>query len=151
MTQNIAELIRRYPFIIRIPYQIFRRFQPRYTIGVVGVIINDLGHVLLVEHVFHPDHPWGLPGGWLGRDEEPAIAVVRELSEELQLNTTVKQLLHVEKRFRNHIDMAFLCEPSNSIGELSYELLDYKWVDPKELPSMNTFHEKVIKIAMNTI
>ena len=42
------------------------------------------GQVLLVEHVFHPYAPWGLPGGWIDRNESPSqTAVIRELQEEL--------------------------------------------------------------------
>ncbi|PJF20288.1 MAG: hypothetical protein CUN56_16925, partial [Phototrophicales bacterium] len=110
VTQRIANLIRRYPFIIRFPYLVYRRFQTRYTIGVVGVLLNEMGQVLLVEHVFHPDHPWGLPGGWNGYDEHPAGALLRELEEELQIKATIQQVLHIEKRFKNHIDIAYLCK-----------------------------------------
>lgn len=148
---QLGRLIRRYPFIIRILYPIYRSFQPRFTIGVVGVLVNEVGHILIVEHVFHPQISWGLPGGWIGRNEEPAEAVVRELEEELQLNITVKQILYVEKPSKNHIDMAFLCESSNSIGKLSNELLSYQWADPSQFPPLKKFHKKAIKIALNTV
>lgn len=150
MTQRIANLIRRYPFIIRLPYLLYRRFQTRYTIGVVGVLFNEVGHILIVEHVFHPEHPWGLPGGWIGRDEQPALAILRELEEELKLKANIQQILHIDKRFKNHIDIAFLCEASNEIGDLSFELLGYKWIEPEKLPPLNTFHEKAIEIAIQS-
>lgn len=148
MNRQISNLVRRYPFIIRLPYLVYRRLQTRYTIGAVGVIFNSLGQVLIVEHVFHPHHPWGLPGGWVGYDEEPAFAVVRELEEELQLQATVKGVIHIEKRFKNHLDIAYMCEISNEVGHLSDELLDYRWVYPKDLPSMNSFHLSVIDKAI---
>jgi 8-oxo-dGTP diphosphatase len=151
VTRQFARLIRRYPLLIRLPYLVYRRFQPRYTIGVVGVLINDVGHILIVEHVFHPEHPWGLPGGWIGRNEEPADAVVRELKEELQLDATVKHVLYVKKPARNHIDIAFLCESSNPVGKLSNELLDYQWINPEQLPPLNIFHKHAIKIALSTL
>jgi 8-oxo-dGTP diphosphatase len=151
VTRQFAQLIRRYPLLIRLPYLIYRQFQTRYTIGVVGVLINNVGHILIVEHVFHAEHPWGLPGGWIGNNEEPAEAVVRELKEELQLDATVKQILYVKKPSKNHIDMAFLCESSNTIGKLSNELLDYQWINPEHLPALNTFHQKAIKIALTTL
>ena len=150
MTRRIAELVRRYPLIIRLPYLLFRRFQPRYTIGVVGILINDMGQILIVEHVLHPEHPWGLPGGWIDSDEQPAVAVVRELKEELQLDTIVKDIIHIEKRYKNHIDIAFTCEALNSVGKLSNELLNYQWADPNHLPPLNTFHKSAIEIALKT-
>ena len=151
MTRQFSQLIRRYPLLIRLPYLIYRQFQTRYTIGVVGVLINHAGHILIVEHVFHAERPWGLPGGWIGYNEEPAEAVVRELKEELQLDVTVKQILCVQKPFKNHIDMAFLCESSNPIGELSHELLSYRWVSPEQLPALNPFHQKAIQVALTTL
>ncbi|MFZ9394955.1 MAG: NUDIX domain-containing protein [Erythrobacter sp.] len=51
-----------------------------------NVVITDLdGAVLLLRHSYGPDH-WGLPGGGLGRGEDPAGAAQRELSEELGLD-----------------------------------------------------------------
>jgi len=149
--RQFAGFIRRYPLLIRLPYIVYRRFQPRYTIGVVGVLINNSGQILIVEHVLHPENPWGLPGGWIGKNEEPADAVVRELKEELQLDATVKNVIYIKKPSRNHIDIAFLCEASNTVGTLSHELLDYQWVAPDELPSLNIFHKAAINSALNNL
>jgi 8-oxo-dGTP pyrophosphatase MutT (NUDIX family) len=68
-------------------------FVPRQHVGVVGAIFNNDGQVLVLEHVFRPHFPWGLPGGWINRGEDPALAVARELYEELGLAVEVKQLL----------------------------------------------------------
>jgi 8-oxo-dGTP diphosphatase len=149
--RQFSGFIRRYPLLIRLPYLIYRRFQPRYTIGVVGILINDQGQILIVEHVLHPENPWGLPGGWIGNNEEPAVAVVRELKEELELDAIAKQVIYVKKPSKNHIDIAFLCEASNSVGNISKELLDYRWTDPEQLPSLNIFHKTAIKLALNNL
>jgi len=146
--RRFSQLIRRFPFLIRLPYFAFRLIQSRYTIGVVGVILDESSKILLVEHVFHPDHPWGLPGGWLGHDEDPAVGVIRELAEELNLKAEVLDVLLVERRFRNHIDVAFRCIIHNEIGQLSSELFDYQWVDKNQLPFLNEFHKKAIQIAL---
>ena len=134
---------------MRLPYIVFRRMQTRYTIGVAGVILDANGRVLIVEHVMHPRYPWGLPGGWIGSDEDPAAAVIRELDEELELAAKVTRVLHIAKPFTNHIDMSFLCEPISPVGKLSRELLDHKWTDPKHLPHMHTFHRRSIEIALD--
>ena len=97
----------------------------------------------------HPDYPWGLPGGWIGADEDPAAAVIRELKEELQLSVNVIRVLHIAKSFPNHIDMSFLCETQSAVGKLSRELLDYKWLAPDELPDLHVFHRKSIEIALH--
>ena len=149
MTRQLATVIRRFPSIIRIPYLLFRRLQTRYTIGVVGVILDQRGRVLVVEHLLHPDYPWGLPGGWIRADEDPAAAVLRELEEELQLAAKVVRVLHIAKSFPNHIDMSFLCESQSAVGNLSLELLDHKWLAPDDLPDLRAFHRKSIEIALD--
>ena len=151
VTRQFSEFLRRYPLLLRLPYIVYRRFQPRYTIGVVGVLVNKDRQILIVEHVLHPENPWGLPGGWIGNNEEPADAVVRELKEELELDATAKHIIYVQKPSKNHIDMAFLCEASNTVGKLSNELLDYQWVDPDNLPPLNIFHKAAIKLALNNL
>lgn len=147
MSRQVATLLRRFPVLIRLPYQIFRRLQARYTVGVVGVIFNEQGRVLIVEHVYHAQYPWGLPGGWIGDDEDPAAAILRELREELQLNAEVARVLHIAKPFRNHIDMSFLCHCRSPIGKLNMELLNFCWADPDNLPELQAFHRQSIKIA----
>ncbi|MDE2950347.1 MAG: NUDIX hydrolase [Chloroflexota bacterium] len=149
MSRQIATLIRRFPALIRLPFLIFRRLQSRYTVGVAGVVLNEEGRVLIVEHAYHPRYPWGLPGGWIGEDEDPAEAILRELREELQLAAEVTRVLHTSKPFRNHIDMSFLCNSLSPIGKLSMELLDFCWADPDNLPDLHEFHCQSIKIAVD--
>ncbi len=136
---------------MRFPYLLLRSAQTRYTIGLVAVVIDSQGRVLIVEHVLHPRHPWGLPGGWIGHNEDPAAAISRELREELQLAVRVKSILHIAKPFRNHLDLAFLCEAQSSVGELNRELLSYKWVKPDQLPDLHLFHKKSIEIAFESL
>lgn len=129
----------------------FRGLQARYTVGVVAVVIDSRGRVLIVEHVLHPRHPWGLPGGWIGHNEDPSAAVTRELREELQLAADAVNILHIAKSARSHIDIAFLCQAQGSVGKLSRELLNHKWVKPDQLPSLHPFHKKSIEIAFKTV
>ena len=70
-----------------------RLFAPRHYVGAAGVIFNEAGQMLLIEHVFRPHFPWGLPGGWVEYGETPAETVRREVEEELGLRVEVKQLL----------------------------------------------------------
>ena len=129
----------------------FRSLQARYTLGVVAVVIDSRGRVLIVEHVLHPRYPWGLPGGWMGHNEDPAAAIARELREELQLVVNAAKILHVAKSSRSHIDMAFLCEAQDSVGKLSSELLNHKWIKPDQLPDMHRFHKKSIELAFASV
>jgi 8-oxo-dGTP diphosphatase len=144
---RMAQTIRRIPGLIRLMYYPYRLVQPKYTVGVIGIVFNDEDKVLLVEHVFHPVIPWGLPGGWVNNNENPASAVQRELREELELQVEAQKLIRMEKTEYNHLDMAFLCHASNGIGSLSFELIGYRWCDTAELPQLHRFHYDAIMLA----
>ncbi len=61
---------------------------PNYTVGAVCVLRRD-ERVLLLCQRHRPD--WSFPGGLLGRGEDPATAVVREVREETGLQIEVDQ------------------------------------------------------------
>lgn len=151
MTRHIASLIRRHPAVMRLPCLMFRRLQARYTVGAVAVVIDSRRRVLIVEHLLHPQRPWGLPGGWIGHNEDPSAAIVRELREELQLKADTVKVLHIAKSVRNHIDIAFLCQAQSPVGKLSRELLNHKWVKPDQLPDMRPFHQQSIELAFKSV
>ncbi len=71
----------------------------RMTCGVVAVIPDDQGRVLVVHHTYRRP-AWGLPGGLLGYGEQPAAALSRELHEELGVRATVGPLVHAENDAR---------------------------------------------------
>lgn len=136
----------------------FRVWQPWVTVGVVGALLNDAGQLLIVEHVFHPKFPWGLPGGWMNRGEEPEQTIRREMLEETSLHITViKPLLISRTRFMPaHLDVAYLCRPQGDHIDreeihLSSELLAYKWIDPRNPPPMAHFHTRVLRAALREL
>jgi len=114
-------------------------------------MFNASGEVLLVEHVFHPHAPWGLPGGWVDRRESPENALCREMKEELALEVEVGPVLLVELDFNNHLDLAYLCRMNGEIGLLSEELLDYGWFSPASLPRLHKFHYRAIMRALERL
>lgn len=120
-----------------------RLFAPRQTVGVSASIFNEAGQVLLVEHVFRPYYPWGLPGGWIERGEDPAKAVQRELQEELQLQVAVKRLLLCQPQgcrtgVPPGLGLAYYCRLVDGQSALErvaqaparYEILALEWADP---------------------
>lgn len=149
--QGLAHIIRRNPLLMRIAYTAYRFIQPKYSVGVIGVVINDAHEVLLVEHVFHPKLPWGLPGGWIGFNEDPKNTIQRELHEELGLIVEVETLLLANQTEYHHLDFAYLCKPKGEITSLSYELLGFSWVNCQDLPTLHSFHYRAIQSAFATL
>lgn len=145
--RQVSNLLQKAPWIAGYAQSIWRLGRPKFSAGVVGVIFDESGRVLLVEHVFHPYAPWGLPGGWIDKSENPWETVKRELQEELELTIEVGSVLLVQIE-RNHLDLAYLCHARSSIGKLSNELLNYDWYDLDHLPKLHRFHYQAIQSAL---
>jgi ADP-ribose pyrophosphatase YjhB (NUDIX family) len=144
--RKIANWVQKIPFLWAIALRVYRVFLPWRTVGAVGVVINPDGKVLIVEHVLHPQFPWGLPGGWMDNREDPGDTVRREVFEETGLNVRVVRPLLVEHTpyLPRHLDVSYLCllEDSNAEIKLSSELIDYRWVEFTELEKMLRFHQR---------
>jgi len=145
--RQVAQTVRKVPLLVIGARWLWRLARPKFSMGVVGVMFNESGEVLMVEHVFHPYLPWGLPGGWVERHEDPAATLRRELLEELALDADIGHILAVENVTGTHVDLAYLCYPRSGIGTLSYELLAYRWIDPTQLPPTHNFHRAAIQRA----
>jgi 8-oxo-dGTP pyrophosphatase MutT (NUDIX family) len=128
--------MRRAPFLHKILVRVLHATAARSTIGVNGVVFNQQGQVLLLEHVFRSRYPWGLPGGWVGRRERPQDALQREMMEEVGLAIQVGPPVMVEPgELPGHLETGFLCEVEDqAIGPLSGEILSARWVFPETLP-----------------
>lgn len=147
--KRIAGFFRRFPLLGAVGQRVYQFSQAHYTVGAVAVVMDGPGQVLLLEHVYHPIHPWGLPGGWVNRRENPADAVVRELWEETGLHVTVLYpLLTAIGIYPNHLDIAYACTVDGGDIRLSDEILSYAWVDPAELPPMYRFQQESVAQAV---
>lgn len=132
--ERLAALFRRRPFRWLLPLAI-RLMTPKHRIGVVLVTFNSRQEVLLLKHVYHPAAPWGLPGGWLGRNEDPALGLERELREETGLDVVIGPPVTVAYNpLPPHIIMAFLGWVGPGPFSLSSEILDAGWFSGEELP-----------------
>ncbi len=152
--ERTARTFRRYPWLGRMTQRGMRLIQPRFTVGAVGVLLDASGErVLLVEHVFHAVKPWGMPGGWLNRNEDPARAVEREFFEEtgLRVRAVRPLVVRLATDIRGHMDMIYLCvldgERDTMPIRLSKELLGYRWTPLDDLPPLGTDQQEAIRAA----
>ena len=101
--------------------------------------------------MLHPQRPWGLPGGWIARGEEPAQTAEREILEETGLRVRVERPILVMRspKWRTHMDLVYLCRPEDGAQtiRLSHELLGYRWVPLADLPPLVAFHERALALV----
>jgi ADP-ribose pyrophosphatase YjhB (NUDIX family) len=83
---------------------------PRYRVGVLAIVMNASGEVLLLRHRFRASDPWGPPGGWLEAHENPRDGLAREVQEELGLAIDPAEpelLAAVCRKTRSHLEIFF--------------------------------------------
>jgi len=110
---------------------------PPWTVGsLVRVERGDA--ILLVKPVYRK--AWCLPGGLIGRNEDPAVAAVREVWEEtgLRVGLVGPGAAVVDARPRR-VDLVFRAAPEDEDAALSREspeIDDLGWYRLDELPSL---------------
>lgn len=109
---------------------------PRQRVGVAVAAVDDDGRVLLLRHVFHPAAPWGLPGGWLSRNENPADGARRELEEETGLTAELGPVIYVKyEPHPPHLEIAYLARLQPGRIHLSMEIIEAAWFAGDNLPA----------------
>lgn len=68
-----------------------------YRFGVGIILMNDQGRVFLAKRIGMP--AWQFPQGGMQEDENPEMAMYRELKEEIGLNPTDVQILACSRRW----------------------------------------------------
>ena len=107
----------------------------RFMVGVLGLVIDDQGRMLFLEHTYKPEHPWALPGGWLKRNEPVETMLERELMEETSFRIEVDRCLAARNcPSRHQLEVYYLCRYISGEFAASAEISDYRFLDPTDLP-----------------
>jgi 8-oxo-dGTP diphosphatase len=108
-------------------------------------IVERDGALLLVRRAgrLSEGGEWGLPGGFLDRDENLAEGVRRELREETGWDGRVLRLLRINSRpdrpreDRQNVAFDFVLAPLARVGEPDDESSDVAWVPIDQLPALD--------------
>jgi 8-oxo-dGTP pyrophosphatase MutT (NUDIX family) len=109
--------------------------RPRRSSAIV-VAFDERGRVLLVRHSYGPTS-WSLPGGGIGRDEDPAQGAAREIREELGCG--LAELVRIdsrEERIAGSRDLQHVFS-ATVVGEPvpdMREIVAVMFADPADLP-----------------
>ena len=83
--------LRRIEPLVRPFFHLKFRLERGMTLGVRGLVTDEAGRVLLIQHTYVKG--WHLPGGGVDRGEAAEAAVIRELVEEVGIVATSRPLL----------------------------------------------------------
>ncbi|HWE60276.1 MAG TPA: NUDIX domain-containing protein [Chloroflexota bacterium] len=97
----LFRLFRRLPTRVRL--LIFSFVSRKVTLGVSAIVLDTQDHILLVRHTYRRP-AWDYPSGLIDGNEQPPVALLREIGEELGVAATAGPLLHAE----NHQDTRHL-------------------------------------------
>lgn len=81
------------PIAYRVRHQWRRLAKPQLT-GCAVIISDHAGSILLMRHSYGPQ-VWSLPGGGVGKGEDPAAAAHREIREEVGIELSRVSLVTV--------------------------------------------------------
>lgn len=113
------------------------------TLGVRGVVENEVGEVLFVRHTYTKG--WFLPGGGVERGETTDLALRRELEEEGGVRiTAAPELIGIysnHRIFRNDHVLLYRIGRGDWTAQgdpIGREIAEIAWTDPKDPPSEAT-------------
>ena len=132
---------RRIEPLLRPFFHLWFRLERGMTLGVRGLVTDEAGRVLLIQHTYVKG--WYLPGGGVDRGEAAEAAVIRELVEEVGIVATSRpRLLSVHNNHARHRGdhvLYYRIESweqgrATSVGEIH----EAQWFHPDELPDAIT-------------
>ena len=112
--------------------------QPRFTVTAGGVVEDERGRVLLLNHVFRKGSGWGIPGGFLAKGEDAEAALRREVREEIGVELDGAQIAFTRTLGRHRqVEIIFRCRlPAERVGAEaeSFEIRRAGWFERGALP-----------------
>ena len=119
----------------------WRATQPQKMVVVKVIIKSDRGNILLVKPNYKKT--WQLPGGGVDNGESPESAVVREVSEELNLAISIDDISLKGTIYKPDEEILFLIYESNELltedtqfKVQADEIIDYQFVNPETVPEL---------------
>lgn len=114
---------------------------------VVHAIVEKDGALLLEKRTgdLLESGKWGLPSGFLERDETAAQCVIRELEEETGWTGEVISLFRVNTKpdrpheDRQNVALEFLVRPTKKIGKPDHESSKVEWIPIEKLLPFDQF------------
>jgi 8-oxo-dGTP diphosphatase len=114
----------------------------RPIVGIALFVLNENNEILLgLRKGNVGNDTWGLPGGKLDKNESFEDCIIREAKEETDLDINELTFIGVTNDIMEDIDQHYITIffSTNNDGEVKRvepeKCLEWKWFNPKELPS----------------
>jgi len=115
-------------------------------VGVLGVVLDEHGRVLLFRHTYRPFAPWGLPSGLMKPNESPAQAMEREVREETGLVIEVSEVLELRTSARpQRLDVWLRCSSQGGPARPSAEVDEARFFEFDALPPLIAEQERFLR------
>lgn len=121
-----------------------------HLVTVYGVMINPENEILIVQRSEHDTFPlmWEFPGGSVEMNENPQDATIREVFEEIGIQTTPLYPLATvsdfsSKKNEHMIRVSYLCKYVKKDIILSEEHSAYKWI-PLHSVTTNNYSDMLV-------
>jgi ADP-ribose pyrophosphatase YjhB (NUDIX family) len=111
-----------------------RSIQTKFTVSAAGIITNEKGEVLLLNHILRPIAGWGLPGGFMDAYEQPEAAFRREIKEETGLEVRHVKLYRA-RTIRRHLEIIFIAAGVGTAEVRSREITELGWFAIDAMPA----------------
>lgn len=117
----------------------------RFLVGVVGLGIDERGHVLLARHRFGAPQ-WRFLGGFLARRERVEDALAREIREETGLAIEVGPVLEVVTGYRwQRVELVFAYRVTGGTLVLTDEVAELRGFPAESLPEVRADQRGLIE------
>jgi 8-oxo-dGTP diphosphatase len=109
--------------------------QPRHSVSVAGIVVDDHGRALLIRR--RDNRRWEPPGGILELGETIHGGLRREVREETGLDVEPMALSGVYKNMTHAIiALVFRCKITGGALAASDEAADFRWATEAEIPRL---------------
>ena len=126
---------------------------------VVHAIVENDGKILLVKRKPHllEGGKWGLPSGFLDRDETAEQGTLRELKEETGWEGEIISLFRINSNpnrpmeDRQNVVIEFTVKPLHKVSERDNESTEVEWIPEDDIPNLGELafdHGETIKLYL---
>lgn len=137
------------PFPRGLRSRVIRGANDEFLIGVIALIYDDHGRLMLVRNTYDPRFEWSLPGGWMGRYEQPRECITRELREETGYEITVECLIEARTRHKlPSVDLIYRCRVTGGAFRASAEVVEAQFFRLDELPDGLTPGHRALAVVL---